>query len=224
MSLNAAHSFVTAIQDYGNSYWITCDGKEKGQWIAEGFFFEQSEAVNKILTVDVFDNKTARETYKRELPTYEFLYILSDFMLGTESGAVSSKNYQYSYIDNKFENCIMLKNKCILYQYNDLRNNDTAYRIFDYTDPEAYGISNAFFDIVIPTGKKYFFCLGEGYHIYIINSRTGKYEGEIPYDPGVLISGCDFSDTGWLGEGIGHNVNNDFHIHDFILRNGGIMN
>lgn len=222
LSATETQHLVTAIQDYGNSYWITDNEKEIGQWVTEGFFLNDAPNENVDLMIDTFKTKTATKIEAKPIENYKFLFVLTDFMLGTLTSATLSKSNQYSYIDSNFNQCIMLKDKCVLCQYQNITTGNKP-TIFDYTNNDTYGISNAFFDIVIPTGHNYFYCLGEGYHVYVIDSKTGQYIGEIPYDPGVLISGCDFSDTSWLGEGIGHNINNDFHIHNFIHRNGGIM-
>lgn len=82
---------------------------------------------------------------------------------------------------------------------------------FDYKGKEDE-YAHAYWDYAIPSGNGRLLCCYENYRLLQVDAKNGRIYEEIPYTPGIAISGCKFK-----------NIIADEDTKNLLRKNGGLV-
>lgn len=211
LSPELAESFIHQNHDMGIGGGYDKDGIQS-YWLTQGFFMSEDVAVEQFLTVECFEYKKEirKKIPAKKLDLFQFLYVQHNFSIDNPQ-RVGGTNYCYSYLSDDFSKAVCIHDYEELYLWEDMKKKPECPIFFDYKGKEDE-YAHAYWDYAIPSGDgRLLFCY-ENYRLLQVDAKNGRIDEEIPYTPGIAISGCKFK-----------NIIADEDTKSLLRNNGGLV-
>lgn len=176
---------------------IPCNYKTnflQSYWITKGFFINPSPDIKAFLKLRklIKDNDTIIESGTLQLDTFNMIQVMHNTPIDNRETVNGTQN-TYSYLSFDYSEAMFIYDYELITYWKKLKKKPASYITFDYknTLELAQGGSTTW-DYAIPINNNLFICCTDSYRLFPVNSKTGKFEDEILYNPGLAICGCKF--------------------------------
>lgn len=186
--------FLHSYNDFGCLGSLDENGMQQ-YWVTEGFFLEENESTNKLLTPKCFKyQKNRKISYKKKFGHHDMISVYHSSALENQYGCGES-SYSYIYLSNDMSEAIFTKSRIELYYCKDLKALTYQSLEENFKKHTKNAHQNAFWDFAVPQNSDALLGCYEGYNLISVNAEDNMLLDAVEYFPGISIFGCDFSNA-----------------------------